>query len=31
MESVTKSFGLLDTDYLDLLLLHWPGANQEEV
>jgi len=31
MESVTKSFGLLGTDYLDLLLLHWPGANQEEI
>ena len=31
LESVTKSFGLLGTDYLDLLLLHWPGASKEKV
>jgi len=31
LESVTKSFELLGTDYLDLLLLHWPGASQEKI
>jgi len=31
MESVTKSFEFLGTNYLDLLLLHWPGAHQEEI
>jgi len=28
---VTSSFTLLDTSYLDLLLLHWPGGEWEKV
>jgi len=30
-KSVTESFELLGTSYLDLLLLHWPGAKRDEI
>ena len=30
-KSVEESLAHLRTEYLDLLLLHWPGARQDEV
>ena len=31
LKSVEESLAHLGTEYLDLLLLHWPGARQDEV
>ena len=31
LKSVEESLAHLGTEHLDLLLLHWPGARQDEV